>query len=382
MVLNSRSSIKNVDWDFSDATNSSGGIHNIHPYPAKFIPQIPKNLIELLYPGDRSIVLDPFCDSGTTLVEAISQGIDAFGIDLHPLACLIAKVKSTPIENGFVSNITDLICTARQNLQTDNYQIPQIPNLDHWFTVEAQKALTVLIAEIEKQENVEIRDALKVALSSIVVQVSNQDSDTRYAAIEKRITIDIVISKFEKSASALSKILNNFALTYDKLGKATIINRDILMVTDKDLPRKIGLVITSPPYPNAYEYWLYHKYRMYWLGMDPLVVKQREIGARPHYFKKNHQDEKDFERQMSLCFRLLSQVMLRNAKACFLVGRSIIHGREIDNVALLQRAAIPHGFVVEHIIERQIPKTRKAFNPSHGKINSEHLVVFRLDSPQ
>ena len=43
--------------------------------------------------------------------------------------------------------------------------------------------------------------------------------------------------------------------------------------------------MTSPPYPNAYEYWLYHKYRMYWLGMDPIAVRQQEIGARPHYFR-------------------------------------------------------------------------------------------------
>ena len=46
-----------------------------------------------------------------------------------------------------------------------------------------------------------------------------------------------------------------------------------------DIPRRVGLVITSPPYPNAYEYWLYHKYRMYWLGLDPIAVKKQEIGA-------------------------------------------------------------------------------------------------------
>jgi site-specific DNA-methyltransferase (cytosine-N4-specific) len=115
---------------------------------------------------------------------------------------------------------------------------------------------------------------------------------------------------------------------------------------------------------------------MYWLEMDPIAVRTHEIGARPHYFKNKPQSELDFEQQMRICFKLLSHVMIPDARACFLVGRSIIRGRVIDNVALLQRAAEPHGFATEAVIERLIPSTRKTFNPSHGKINREHLVVF------
>ena len=74
-------------------------------------------------------------------------------------------------------------------------------------------------------------------------------------------------------------------------------------------------------------------------GMDPIAVREAEIGARPHYFKVNHQTEHDFERQMGRLFRLLARVMRPGAYACFVVGRSIIHSREIDNASLLGRAA-------------------------------------------
>jgi hypothetical protein len=155
--------------------------------------------------------------------------------------------------------------------------------------------------------------------------------------------------------------------------------KDLMTVAPDEVGTNVGLVVTSPPYPNAYEYWLYHKYRMYWLGMDPISVREAEIGARPHYFKKNHQTEGDFEGQMGRCFSLLAQVMRKGAYACFVVGRSIIHKRQIDNEALLARAAAPHGFHKAASIERKIALTRKSFNLAHGTINREQIVAFILE---
>lgn len=367
-----------TNWDFSDAP-SNKGIHSIHPYPAKFIPQIPRKLIELFHPGDSSIVLDPFCGSGTTLVEAIDLGLDAWGIDLNPLACLTTRVKTTPLTADLKEIVKQINIRAREQISADEVKLPPIPRIDHWFRPEVQKALAALTEQINREEHLSIREALQVALSSIIVQVSNQDGDTRYAALEKSVSIEDVLNRFEKAVATVNKAVSSLSDNlFRRLGHATVLNRDILTVTPNDLPSNIGLVVTSPPYPNAYEYWLYHKYRMYWLGMDPIAVRKYEIGARPHYFSKNHQSEQDFEQQMGSCFHLLAQVMKPGAKACFLVGRSIIHGKEIDNAALLQRAARPHGFVTEGIIERRIPTTRKTFNPAHGKINQEHLIIFAL----
>lgn len=373
--------LKEVDWDFADAP-ANKGIHAIHPYPAKFIPQIPRQLIKLYHPGDKSIVLDPFCGSGTTLIEAISLGLDAWGVDLHPLACLIARVKTTPLRPQFIQTAEEVVRRARVRLAAGKISVPDIPNLDHWFKIEVQKSLAALIGEIDSLPSNPTREALRVAFSSIVVRVSNQESDTRYAAIEKTVSADHVFDLFDRAAANICESVFSFRDDlFRSFGKAGILNRDILTVSPGELPKNVGLVITSPPYPNAYEYWLYHKYRMYWLGMNPIAVKEREIGARPHYFKTNHQDETDFEKQMAACFALLSRVMLPEAKACFLVGRSIIHGREIDNIALLKRAADPHGFEFKDTVERHIPATRKTFNPSHGKITKEHVIVFSLACP-
>jgi len=370
--------LNSVAWDFADARTGDGP-HSIHPYPAKFIPQIPRTLIELFHPGDRSAVLDPFCGSGTTLVEAMQAGIDSIGIDVNPIATLVSKVKTTPISTPLGPVAREITAAARRDVAAGRVTIPPIPRVDHWFLRPVQEALATTVAEINQVKDADVADALRVALSSIIVRVSNQDSDTRYAAIEKKVTREDVWAGFERAAASVSSALDGLGDDlFRRRPSVRIITKDLMTVEPEEVGSDVGLVATSPPYPNAYEYWLYHKYRMYWLGMDPIAAREVEIGARPHYFKKNHQTEADFERQMGRCFWLLSRVMRPGALACFVVGRSIIHGRTIDNEALLERAATPHGFKKTGSVQRNIAINRKSFNLAHGTINREGILVFAL----
>jgi site-specific DNA-methyltransferase (cytosine-N4-specific) len=370
--------LQSICWDFANARTGDGP-HGIHPYPAKFIPQLPRTLIDLFHPGDSSPVLDPFCGSGTTLVEARAAGIDSIGLDLHPLATLITKVKTTPLKAPLAQAAREIVAAAQRRLSAGPVEVPPIPRVDHWFQKHVQQALAATIAAINELDAPDVADALCVALSSIIVRVSNQDSDTRYAAVEKDVSQDDVWLGFERAAASIGSALRGIDKGLFRQGSARVLTKDLMTVEPQEVGSDIGLVITSPPYPNAYEYWLYHKYRMYWLGMDPIAVREREIGARPHYFKVNHQTEADFEQQMGRCFWLLSRVMRKGAHACFVVGRSIIHTREIDNEAILERAAARHGFAKAGSVARNIPLNRKSFNLAHGTINREQIVVFALE---
>jgi DNA modification methylase len=363
------SSLSDRDWTFATA-NTREGTHAVHPYPAKFIPQIPRSLIEALHPGDDTAVFDPFCGSGTTLVEAAAAGVPTVGIDVHPLACLISKVKVTPLGSSLENAaraVLDRVAVA---------PLPDFPRVDHWFATPVQEALAGIVASIDRESRVDVRDALRVAFSRIVVRVSRQESDTRYAAIAKNVTKDDVYEQFLRAAKTIGEAISTTWKDGDR-PCVRIVNKNILSATAADVGRRVSLVVTSPPYPNAYEYWLYHKYRMYWLGMNPLDVRDNEIGARPHFFKKNPATADDFRVQMSTVFRLLREVVVEGGHVCFQVGNSKIHGHVIDNAKLLRLAAAPSGFENIETMNREIPLTRKAFNLSHARIREERILVFR-----
>ena len=372
-LSNALDQFRTADWTFADA-KTNAGLHGIHPYPAKFVPQVPRQLLKLFHPIVRAPVLDPFCGSGTTLVECRAMGIPSFGIDLNPIATLVSKVKTDPPDSDIVRVATQITETASVTIGD---KCPDIPRLDHWFApgaVTALTKLTRLLAEISDQRT---RNALHVALSRIIVRVSRQESDTRYAAVDHPIEEGDVYELFLDSALTLD---NAFRIEHSNLFhkpvECGVLTKDVLTVLPNDLPYKFGLIITSPPYPNAYEYWLYHKYRMYWLGEDPIAVRNAEIGARPNYFKRNPATADDFRKQMAHCFELFREVTLPRAVICIVVGRSIIKGKVINNAALLRSAAHEHNFQHVGSAARKIPSTRKAFNPAHGTINAETIIVF------
>lgn len=365
------SGLADGDWDFAQARPHPLG--NLHPYPARFIPEIPRRLIGALRPPDGLAVLDPFCGSGTTLTEAQALGLRSIGIDLNPIAVLMSRVKTSAIPESIGKSLSEVVERAQSDA---NPNVPDIPRLDHWFRKDIQLAVASLASAV-MEAPADARDLLRLALSSIIVRVSNQDSDTRYAAVQKSVARPDVFRLFLRSAQRILDALQGRSYP---LTDSMVLEGDVLTLRPESLGQKVGLVVTSPPYPNAYEYWLYHKYRMWWLGFDPLAVKASEIGARAHFFGGNGHTAENFRGQMAALMALINAVLVRGGHACFVVGRSRIHGQVIDNGSLISEVACGLGFAEVFRAERVIAATRKSFNLSHANIKTETVLVLRKDS--
>jgi len=362
-----------VDWGFKVRVVQHE-VEGVHPYPAKFIADLPGAFLDALPVPLGSLVMDPFCGSGTTLAEAQRRGHATLGVDLNPIACLMARVKTTPTPPD-VQNSAKLV--LEQLRRESDANIPDIPNLSHWFQQPVQVALARLTRAIDTMP-VEHRDFLRLAASSIIVRVSNQESDTRYAAIDKKVGPADVQEGFRRASERLFDALS--ARDYP-LASATVLEGDLLKLDLSRYAGQVGMIITSPPYPNAYEYWLYHKYRMWWLGHDPLSVKAGEIGARAHFFKKNRHTADTFVGQMREAFAQFERLVVPGGWVCFVVGRSVIHGEVVDNAKIVEDVAIQTGFEPVFRTMRDVLGTRKSFNLSHANIKQESVIVMRRVHP-
>ena len=101
---------KDISWELSfdwvSEKERTKHVHRLHPYKGKFIPQLVEyfldehtdNLKKDVYFKKGDIVIDPFCGSGTTLVQANELGIHSIGVDISPFNAFIANTKLIDID--------------------------------------------------------------------------------------------------------------------------------------------------------------------------------------------------------------------------------------------------------------------------------------------
>lgn len=364
--------LTDLDWDFKGAKTNEG-THGYHPYPARFIPQIPRQLI-LAFTNSCDTVYDPFVGSGTTCVEANIAGRHALGNDINPLSVLLTRVKTNPIPNVKEALPSFIASIQKRATSKDNVKVPD-GIATEWFERFVLQEIAIIKEEIELLETPDIRDFCLIALSAIIVSVSKQDSDTRYARIAKNVAPLDTVNRFLRQ---LKKMLNIMMLYHEKIscGKTDARVGDSreseLFPSDS-----ADFAVASPPYPNAYDYHLYHRHRMLWLGMDPRAVKKDEIGAHAHYSKKNGMTADDFRHDMKKVFISVGQTLKKGKHFALVVGNSIIKGNRIDNGGIVKEAGIATGFEPVFEFTRHLDTSKKSFNPTHGNILKEKIIILR-----
>ena len=379
-----------IDWDFTTA-DTGYLTHNLHPYPAKFIPQIPNALIrELSVPGET--VADIFCGSGTTLLEAVRLNRNAIGIDANPLAVLISRAKTTPLRDSDFNELIEhrgtcasLLADAKNSghhplsdddpLQRPAWRPPS-EVCEFWFEPHVVEELANLRLLIDGIQDNSAKTVSMIAFSAIIVKVSKQDSDTRYVRREKNVkpgdTTRYYLAQLDGMLPALRRMSDCIKESLD----CKVLEANLLDTPDTP---EFDLVVASPPYPNAYSYHLYHRTRLVWLGFDPEKFKKIEIGSHRKYSSKgrNRATSETFLQEFETIFGWLRERLRNQGHACFIIGDSTVRKERIDNASLIARAGATHGFREVARIARTIRLDRKAFNPAIGNIKTEKILVLQ-----
>ena len=275
-LLDYRKRRKPIDVSFRELVRIDSypeyATHLVHPYPAKLLAHIPyfflasKRLI-----GANGLLLDPFCGSGTVLLEGVLAGCKVVGADVNPLARLIARVKIAPID------LKELVRQTQRVDQTFRRRrhAPAVDRLTdrlgYWFyprTLRALEAIRITIAEID---DAAVRDFLLVAFSVTLRRLSRADP---------RLSVPVRLRKDQYPAThwlrantearlkclARAEPLIEFLAVVDANRRRAIslaslaprkLRKTIIQCDGRALyqdTETVDLVITSPPYSAAQKY--------------------------------------------------------------------------------------------------------------------------------
>ncbi len=402
-------------WDYR-GENTKTYTHGIHTYPAMFIPQVARRLLET-YSKEGDTICDIFCGSGTTLVESKILGRNAYGIDLNPLAIFLAKAKTTPINPQKLTKEYIALVGKLKNTKNNKIKKPGFKNLDFWFKEKVIVQLAKLKKSIQEIEDKAIRNFLMVAFSETVRYVSNtKTGEFKLVRIkgEKLEKHDPdVFGIFRKKAEANIAGVGEFYREAKRGAWTKIIFGDS---SKENGIRKdsIDCIITSPPYGDSrttVAYGQFSRLSSQWIdifdnpndasGVDNELLGGRATKTLSHALSSNYlndsldkiakQDENRAKDVLSFyiglndCLKRAREILKPKKYFCVVIGNRLVKQVRIPTDFIIAELGEKIGFTCEDIFVRNIPGKRMPIKNSPTNIvgaleetmNKESIVVLR-----
>ena len=377
--------VLNSSWEYADA-DTQHLTHNIHRYSGKFIPQIAARAISLLTgPGD--LVVDPYCGSGTTLLESALLGRRAIGVDLNPLAVLITRVKTTPIPEAPLNELArslgnTLAMAARESglplfqgaAQEGALKSDLDPRFYHgwyrkWFQPHVLRELLAIDEAICNVDDFLLRDVARVAFSNILRRSSNAHSSYPNVMYDKNspqkgspIPLFLRALKLNlEMVASLSNVTAPWSDVHVVQGNATALPMS---------SNTVDAVISHPPYVGSVPYAEYGALSLRWLGVDPKQLDRQLTGGR----RQSRDVLQRFENGYGQMLKETQRVLQPGRHAFLMVGNPTVRGENVDLAQMTLKLAGDAG------LELVARAERYGINRRANNMGAEQLLFFRKPS--
>jgi site-specific DNA-methyltransferase (cytosine-N4-specific) len=370
------------------------------------IPQVAGRLIDK-YGKNSKLLFDPYCGTGTSLVEANLRNINAVGTDLNPLARLIAKAKTTPLNiktlDLYLKDFNDFIFGYRFGIKSNtSAEVPDFQNINYWFSRDVQLQLAIIKEYIENIGDLSIQNFFKVAFSETVRESSwTINSEFKLLRMSpKQIegfnpdVLGIMEFKLSRNRNGLVSYLkakNNRTAETEVYSFNTVES-----IPEEILPEaSVDLVVTSPPYGDSrttVAYGQFSRLANQWLNFENASNVDKELmgGKRAqndHHFdidildetierikNKDEKRSKDviaFFKDYELSIKNISKVIRRKGYVHYVVGNRRVKDVTIPTDEITRKLFEKYGFRHRETIMRNIPNKRMPLKNSPSNIIGE-----------
>lgn len=393
------------------------GRSTVHPFPARMAPGI---ALQALGESKQTLtVLDPMAGSGTVLAVASEHGHQAIGLDLDPLAALMAKVWTRPINpEKVLAKATEVLNCARFVFKHMRLRKAYPANSDsetqkfirYWYDNYSRRQLTALANSIQCIRDRAVRDVLWCAFSKLIITKQAGASlamDLSHSRPHK-VFSKAPVKPFHAYLAAVKTVVANCPIINNRQNKP-IVKMNVgdarkLNIADNS----IDIVLTSPPYLNAIDYIRCSKFSLVWMGFSIRAlrkIRSTSVGTEsslkkalnsesvqniitklqlmPSLSNRNYAILARYIWDMEKALKETSRVLKNGGKAVYVVGDSTIRGTFIQNSSVIAILAEEQGFELIRRVSRALPDNRRYMPPPKGKgthmnMRMRHEVVLEF----
>lgn len=369
----------------------------IHPFPARMAPGI---ALDALGESKTPLrVLDPMAGSGTVVAVARANGHRAFGVDLDPLAVLLASVWTRTVNARRVNDTAaEVLAGAKEafGLLPSRLAYPTGSDnetrkfIRYWFDENARRQLAALSVAIGRVHDRATRDVLWCGFSRLIITKQAGASlamDLSHSRPHRAFT-HAPVKPFDRFISVVQIVVSNCPQSGSELlGPSTVVKRGDARKLEID-DDSIDLVLTSPPYLNAIDYMRCSKFSLVWMGRNVSELRQiraesvgteasskqameaawvqsliRQLGLKPALASRDHALLATYAWDMGLALAEVSRVLRADGRAVYVVGDSMIRGTFVRNSAIVTTVAKKHGLLLHSRCSRTLPDSRRYLPP-------------------
>lgn len=275
-----------LSWSESELPQSerTKHVHGLHPYLGKFPPQLAEALIRRHCPAG-GLVLDPFCGSGTTLVEAVGHGRDAAGCDISAFNALLSHEKTRWHDPAVVAaGLEATLARAEALAGAEPGEVPAY--LSEWYGEQARREL------LAYRRATEPGSAWSGLASLVLTRAARSARLVRHDALDgarrpvrepywchkhRRTCVPTVgaLRFLRRYSHDIAGRVAAFGALRPDGSHALVEHAD---VRELQLERPADAVVTSPPYVGVIDYHDQHAYAYALLDLEARA--QEEIGSR------------------------------------------------------------------------------------------------------